>query len=125
MHAHCCCRPGRSGVGKRPGGSLPLSRAASPASGCLGPRIIESLYILGDPQSLPLFEGLLVAGHTEADTDRCEVTRALVAVRKLTGRVAPSVKFGEADTAEVRSALDEAEQRFEAERDRIEPVTVI
>ena len=91
----------------------------------LGPRILESLYILGDPQSLPLFEGLLVAGHTEADMDRCEVTRALVAVRKLTGRVAPSVKFGEADTAEVRSALDEAEQRFEAERDRIEPVTVI
>ena len=91
----------------------------------LGPRILESLYILGDPQSLPLFEGLLIAGHTEADVDRCEVTRALVAVRNLTGRVAPSAKFGDADTPAVRRALDEAERLFEAERDRILPVTVI
>jgi hypothetical protein len=67
----------------------------------------------------------VVAGHTEADVDRCEVTRALVAVRKLTGRVAPSSKFGDEDTPGVRRALDEAEERFEAERDRIVPVTVI
>jgi len=91
----------------------------------LGPRILESLYILGDRESLPLFEGLLVAGHTDADVDRCEVTRALVAVRQLTGRVAPSSKFGDADTPAVRRALDEAERRFDAERDRIVPVTVI
>src|SRR5947208_4972113 len=63
----------------------------------LGPKILEPLYVLKDPRSLPLFEGLLVAGHTDADVDRCEVTRALVAVRKLTGRVAPSTKFGEVD----------------------------
>ena len=56
----------------------------------LGPRILQSLYVLRDPRSLPLFEGLLVAGHTDADVDRCEVTRALVALRQLTGRVAPS-----------------------------------
>ena len=85
----------------------------------LGPRILESLYILGDRESLPLFEGLLVAGHTDADVDRCEVTRALVAVRRLTGVVAPSAKFGEIDTPAVRHALDEAERRFEAERDQI------
>lgn len=91
----------------------------------LGPRILESLYILRDPQSLPLFEGLLVTGHTEADVDRCEVLRALVAVRNLTGRVAPSAKFGDADAPAVRRALDEAERHFEAERDRIVPVTVI
>ena len=91
----------------------------------LGPRILESLYILRDPRSLPLFEGLVVSGHTEADADRCEVTRALVAVRNLTGRVVASPKFGDADTAAVRHALDEAERRFEAERDRIVPVTVI
>lgn len=91
----------------------------------LGPRILESLYILEDPRSLPLFEGLVVAGHTEADLDRCEVTRALVAVRKMTGRVAPSSKFGDGDTPAVRRVLAEAERRFEAERDRIVPVTVI
>jgi len=91
----------------------------------LGPRILESLYILGDRESLPLFEGLLVAGLTDADVDRCEVTRALVAVRQLTGRVAPSSKFGDADTPAVRRALDEAERRFDAERDRIVPVAVI
>jgi len=91
----------------------------------MGARILESLYLLGDPISLPLFESLVVAGHTEADVERCEVTRALVAVRKLTGRVAPSAKFGDDDTPAVRQALDEAEERFEAERDRIVPVTVI
>ena len=91
----------------------------------LGPRILESLYILRDPRSLPLFEGLLVAGHTDADVDRCEVTRALVAVRKMTGCVAPSSKFGDADAAALRRVLDEAERHFEAERDRIVPVTVI
>jgi len=57
--------------------------------------------------------------------DRCEVTRALVAVRQLTGRVAPSSKFGDADTPAVRRALDAAERRFDAESDRIVPVTVI
>lgn len=91
----------------------------------LGPRILESLHILRDPRSLPLFEGLLVAGHTDADVDRCEVTRALVAVRHLTGRVAPSVKFADTDTPGVRDALDDAERRYEAERDRILPVVVI
>jgi hypothetical protein len=35
------------------------------------------------------------------------------------------VKFGDTDTPAVRSTLDEAEERFEAERDHIEPVTVI
>src|SRR6266576_6264872 len=91
----------------------------------LGPKILESLYVLKDPRSLPWFEGLLVAGHTDADVDRCEVTRALVAVRKLTGRVAPSTKFGDADGPAIRHALDDAERLFEAERDRIVPVVVI
>src|SRR2546421_299467 len=91
----------------------------------LGPKILESLYVLGEERSLPLFEQLLVAGHTDPDIDRCEVTRALVAVRKLTGRVAPSSKFTDAEQAVVERALDDAERRFDEERDRIVPVTGI
>ena len=91
----------------------------------LGPRLLESLYLLGDPQSLPLFEELLVAGHTDPDLDHCEVTRALVAVRKLTGRLAPSTKFPDVAHPEVLRMLDDAAQRFEAARDRLDPVTVI
>jgi hypothetical protein len=91
----------------------------------LGPRILESLYVLGDPGALPLFEELVVAGHTDADPERCEVTRALVAVRKLTGRVPENSKFPDSDEPSVREWLDEAEKRFEAERDRLTPVVVI
>src|SRR6266849_532759 len=91
----------------------------------LGPKILESLYVLADERTLPLFEELLVTGHTDPDVDRCEVTRALVAVRRLTGRVAPSSKFADADEAAVRRTLDAAERHFEATRDRIVPVVVI
>jgi hypothetical protein len=91
----------------------------------LGPKILESLYVLGEASGLPLFEQLLVAGHTDPDVDRCEVTRALVAVRRFTGRVAPSAKFAEGDEASVRCALDAAEQRFQEARDQIVPVVVI
>jgi hypothetical protein len=90
----------------------------------LGPKILASLYVLGEPDSLPLFEQLLVAGHTDPDVDHCEVTRALVAVRRLTGRVAPSAKFADSDDAVAR-VLDDAEGRFAATRDRIVPVVVI
>ncbi|HET9385567.1 MAG TPA: hypothetical protein VFO67_10490 [Gemmatimonadales bacterium] len=91
----------------------------------LAPKILESLYVLGDPAALPLYEELLVAGHTDRDVERCEVTRALVAVRKLTGRVAANSKFPDPDEPHVRQALDEAERLFEEERDRLAPVVVI
>src|SRR2546428_660905 len=91
----------------------------------LGPKILESLYVLCDPRSLPLFEQLLVTGHTDPDLERCEVTRALVAVRKLTGRLAASSKFADADEEAVQRTLDAAERRFEQGRDRIVPVNVI
>ncbi len=91
----------------------------------LAPRILESLYVLGDRAALPLFEELLVAGHTDADAGRCEVTRALVAVRKLTGRVAASSKFADPEEPNVIRALDEAQRIFEEEKDRLEPVVVI
>ena len=91
----------------------------------LGPKILESLYVLGEACSVPLFEELLVTGHTDPDSDRCEVTRALVAVRRFTGRVAPSSKFADGDDPAVLRALDDAERHFERQRDRIVPVTVI
>jgi hypothetical protein len=91
----------------------------------LAPKILESLYVLGDPAALPLYEELLVAGHTDPDAGRCEVTRALVAVRKLTGKVAASSKFRDPEQPNVIRALDEAQRIFEEERDRLEPVVVI
>src|SRR5881628_2253362 len=91
----------------------------------LGPKVLESLYVLGEECRLPLFEELLVAGHTDPDVDRCEVTRALVMVRRATGRVAQSCKFADGDEGVVLRTLDEAERRFEATRDRIVPVVVI
>ena len=91
----------------------------------LGPKILASLTILGDPQSLPLFENLLVAGHTHRNRDRCEVTRALVAVRKLTGRLAPSVKYADPEAPGVRAAIDAAERHYHRHRDRLLPVSVI
>src|SRR5213075_470654 len=76
----------------------------------LGPKILESLYVLGEECSLPLFEELLVAGHTDPDVDRCEVTRGLVAVRGLTGRVGRSSKFVDGDDPAVLRTLDDAER---------------
>jgi len=91
----------------------------------LAPKILESLYVLGDPAALPLYEELLIAGHTDRDVGRCEITRALVAVRKLTGRVAASSKFLDPEEPNVIHALDEAQRLFEEEKDRLEPVVVI
>lgn len=91
----------------------------------LAPKILESLYVLGDPAALPLYEELLVTGHTDPDLGRCEVTRALVGVRKLTGRVAASSKFPDPDEPHVIRALDEAQRIFEEEKDQLQPVVVI
>jgi len=91
----------------------------------LGPKILESLYVLAEERTLPLFEELLVSGHTDPDVERCEVTRALVAVRRLTGRVARSSKFADGDDPAVLRTLDDAERQFEQQRDRIVPVVVI
>ena len=70
-------------------------------------------------------EELAITGHTDADPDRCEVTRALVGIRKLTGRLAASAKYGDTARPEVRDALDAAQRRFDAERDGLESVRVI
>src|SRR5438105_1567622 len=76
-------------------------------------------------RTLPLFAELLVAGHTDPDAGRCEVTRALVAVRKLTGKVAPNSKFPDPEEPNVLRVLDEAQRIFEEEKDRLQPVVVI
>jgi len=91
----------------------------------LSPRILESLYVLGDPATLPFFRDLLTAGYTEPDPEHCEVTRALVMVRRFTGRIEPSAKFGSASTVALREALDQAEVIFERKRGVLSPVQVI
>jgi len=91
----------------------------------LAPKILESLHVLDDPAALPLYEELLVAGHTDRDVERCEVTRALVGVRKLTGKVAASSKFPNPEEPGVIRALDEAQRVFDEAKDRLAPVVVI
>jgi hypothetical protein len=46
-------------------------------------------------------------------------------VRKLTGRVPASSKFGDPEGPRLSRVLDEAEQVFERERDQLTPVVVI
>jgi hypothetical protein len=91
----------------------------------LGPKILGSLYFLDDDRALPLFRELCVSGHTDADADLCEVTRALVAVRRRIGATLPSVKYPDPGADEVQAALDLAQTLYEEERGRLSPVTVI
>jgi len=91
----------------------------------LAARILESLYLLNDAAAEPLYQDLVVAGHTDADPERCEVTRALVGLRRLTGRIAESAKYPDASRPEVRDALDQAERVFADGRAVIQPVNVI
>jgi hypothetical protein len=91
----------------------------------LGPKILGSLFCLNDARSVPLFRELCVSGHTDADADLCEVTRALVALRRHCGETVPNVKYPDPGAPEVQAALDLAEAMYEEERGRLSPVTVI
>ncbi len=91
----------------------------------LSPRILESLYVLADPATLPFFRALLTAGYTHADPEYCEVTRALVMVRRFTGRLEPNSKYPDPDAPGVREAVGEAESVFQQRRARLSPVSVI
>ena len=91
----------------------------------LGPRILESLYVLGDRRIIRFYGDLLVTGHTSPDPERCEVTHALVMVRRFTGDVAPSAKFPRSDAPDVPRRLDLAERIFEAARGALHPVAVM
>ena len=91
----------------------------------LSPRILESLYVLQDPTTLPFFRELLTAGFTDHDPERCEVTRALVMVRRFTGRIEPSTKYPDVDSEQAVRTIDEAEAAFERARAVLTPVVVI
>lgn len=91
----------------------------------LSPRILASLFVLDDRATLPFYHALLVTGHTDADPARCEVTHALVMVRRFTGAIAPSSKFPDRLAPDVVVHLDEAERLLARRRDALHPVTVL
>ncbi|MCZ6917070.1 MAG: hypothetical protein O7I93_09865 [Gemmatimonadetes bacterium] len=91
----------------------------------LSPRILESLFVLGDPVTLPFFRGLLTSGYTDPQPEYCEVISALVMVRRFTGALEPNVKYVDVENEMVGTAIDQAEQLLEARRDELHPVIVI
>ncbi len=91
----------------------------------LSPRILQSLLVLEDAAALPLLRQLLTAGFTDADPRRCEIVRALVAVRRITSVTESSTKFADPTAPGVAAALDAAERLYALERDRVTPVVVI
>ena len=91
----------------------------------LSPRILQSLYELDDAATLPFFRSLLTAGFTDHDPERCEVTRALVMVRRFTGCIEPNIKFHDVDAPAVARVLAEAVAAFERGRGVLTPVVVI
>ena len=90
----------------------------------LGPRLLESLFVLADPVAVPLYQQLAAAGHTAADPARCEVSHALVMLRRLTGEVPANSKFPEDEPTAV-AWLDRAEAQYEADRHVLRPVAVL
>ncbi|NIM48144.1 MAG: hypothetical protein GTN78_20695 [Gemmatimonadales bacterium] len=91
----------------------------------LSPRILESLYVLSERQTLPFFRELLTAGHTHPVAEHCEVTRALVMVRRFTGSLEPNSKYRDLFAPAVHVAIDRAEAAFQREREVLTPVAVI
>ena len=91
----------------------------------LSPRILQSLYVLEDRETLPFFRALLVAGFTAADPEHCEVTRALVMVRRFTGRLEPNAKYADLDVPGVGDALAHADATFGRRQAALHPVSVI
>lgn len=91
----------------------------------LAPRILRSLYVLNDPITLGFLRGLLVAGHTHQHPAHCEVTQALVIVRRLTGRVEPSSKFPEGSERARDVQVRGAEHALRRATEALEPVAVI
>ena len=91
----------------------------------LGPRILESLFVVGTENSLPFYRELLTAGFTHRDPMRCEIAHALVMVRRLTGVIEPNAKYRDVERAQVTEALDRAEEAFRQACESFTPVSVI
>ncbi len=91
----------------------------------LSPRILDSLFVLNDPETLPFLRGLLTSGYTDRQPDYCEVTRALVMIRRFTGSVEPNVKFSHESPELIAVVLDAAERKLEARKETLHPVKVI
>lgn len=91
----------------------------------LSPKILESLFVLSDRRALSFLQSLLVVGHTHPDPEWCEVMRALVIIRRLTGHVMPSTKYEHPDRPAVRQALDAAERVYARSAAHLHPVSVI
>lgn len=91
----------------------------------LAPRILGSLHILEEAAALQLARELLVAGHTAPDPERCEVTRAVVIVRRLTGTLEQNVKYEDVRDPAVVARIDAAEALYEQQRDEIASVVLI
>jgi hypothetical protein len=115
-------------VAPRPAGDLvdlfEAVRRDLPLRAFLSPRILGSLFVLSDPATLPFYRDLLIAGHTDPDPLHCEVTHALVMVRRFTGGVAPSSKFS-AVGPRAAKWLDAAERLLEQEQHVLHPVRVL
>lgn len=91
----------------------------------LGPRILESLFVVGTEASLPFYRELLTVGFTHKDPQRCEVTHALVMIRRLTGVIEWSVKYDDGEGADIAAALERAEASYRRACESFTPVVVI
>ncbi|HYS21027.1 MAG TPA: hypothetical protein VEO73_08055, partial [Gemmatimonadales bacterium] len=60
----------------------------------LGPKILESLLVLGDATALPLFEELLVTGHTDPDVDNVGPDRRPLPSGPARGMLASCMRSG-------------------------------
>jgi hypothetical protein len=90
----------------------------------VGPRLLGSLFVLADPVAVPLYRELAVAGHTHGDPRRCEVTHALVMLRRFSGEILPNSKFADRTVALGRW-LDDAEVVLRDDRDRLHPAVLL
>lgn len=91
----------------------------------LGPRILQSLYVLADIDSLPFFQELLVVGHTHRDPIHCEVTRAMIMAERFTGKLQENSKFADVRSPEVKAAMDSAVDVYERHRHRFLPLALL
>lgn len=91
----------------------------------LGPRILDSLYVIEHRATLPFCRSLLTSGHTHQNPLYCEVTRGLVMVYRFTDRIESCVKFADSDPLGAAECIQRAERIFALQREVFHPVRVI